>query len=476
MFKYINPGFADLFDEVSTNSKQYRGSQYSRTSGDCFRITDSSSNVLYMENSPEYWAAFFYHPAQILSSGSAPIMKFQNSSYAIVLTHCYIDRSSFYFQMRDNSNTVFGTNVDLGMYYGRGYHVEIYVKDNPADGVINVWVDGQLVYAFTGKTGEGSGFDKAVFSSGGSGYEFYFSDIAIQNTGRIGDIRVNKIPASLTDMICEWDKIVVPIGNNVDFSSGTLTANRTYILSNSQFQCAGTIRKIVMQISGILNITFFIFRKDTTTEKYNFHSVTEAYPIDASGTYTLELTSPFNIEPGDYIGFFTNRNTLRESNNGAGCHYFNGNAISDGEVSFPSSTYNYAPCLFALFEPGNIEQAIRLLESARQQGIRVEDYAEFEVSAAEKKLLLKADPAKLKAGVIDSIAMTNIAHYEGQSPVTGLSPVFTSGENTAAGDRKPLTTADKNHVLGVYEKNPLTGEPWSKSDLENLQFGIVTKA
>lgn len=492
-FKYINPGFGDLFDEASPKCVQYQNNNYSRTSGDCFRLLEGNgvnTHTLFLENAKDYWGTFYFYPVGG-SNSSATIFSFLNSIYGINLKQYFVNNTSFYFQFENNEKIVYGARIDRTFYFNKGYHIEVYVKDDQINGAINMWVNGERVFEFYGKTGNGNGFNKASFGTDNN-YVSYFSDIVIQNTGRIGDKRIAKL--NYDDIYSDLNYYDVPIGYDIQVTN-FLSVNKSFIFNNLPFKADGKLKEVTVAhfdeyyggITSTNKYSFFVLRANSSGT-YDITSKSNEYIFVHSNREnsfyncfkTFRLTVPIEVKKGDYFGYYV-ANNAEENRSGIyitpvdKCKYFVGDITKSSTVDLRTFTdYNYVPCMWFLFETTNKSIAIdQMLENNR---LNKQINSNVGVYTENKDVIFARNTLQnnLKIGKIESIAISSNAHYEGDT-LKGLSSIMKSGDNVVEGEKINFTTEDSNKILSIYDKNPFTNNSWDIDDLKDLNIGIKTK-
>lgn len=483
-FKYINPGFADLFDEVAPYRIQYANlnKNYSRTSGHAF-TTNNALQVLYLERSREYWGAMGFRAyysnkginiCLIDTANSDSVKNFINW---LRLELIQLDSTRMIFKVKYKDAVIAESTKSLNV--DTMYHLEFYVKDDPAEGVVKLWMNGELFIDYQGKTGEGNGFNRLEVTSfiGNSSvaYATLISDLIVQNTGRIGDMRVNVLPYKFDASECEWE-VSYPVGFEILTSKYTQTA-RTYIFTKNMFTIKGKVESIRVSQYGSKSaiFKFCLFRKNAATGKYNAVQATDELMTSQEGVQMLLLARPLLVEPEDYLGFYS-KESIHTFSLDKACQVIEGNDMTNAaemDIFTQTGAYEYAPSVHAIFIPDDKIEGYKAVLSLPDSLIQ---YVECSTGVVGKKMLVGVEPRNMDIGRIDCMAVTGTARYEGESAVMGLSAMVNSVDGSVEGGRLSLTTVDKNYVLGVYDKNPNKNNiAWKLSDLAGTKFGLISK-
>lgn len=151
-FKYINPGYGDLFDYNHTQT--LTNTTYAPTNGVCIPSCEAADRIA--NNSNELWIAFDVYIRRQDSSSSKTI----NTCTSTItdrnhLTGIVTHRGSYddtYFSFVVNNTEVGNTQSQITLNNNSLHHVVLHVKMSAVDGVLSCYIDKQPIFTYNGVT------------------------------------------------------------------------------------------------------------------------------------------------------------------------------------------------------------------------------------------------------------------------------------------------------------------------------------
>ena len=466
-FNWFSSGLLGDFDSIGSATQDNTLAR-SRTSG--YSVYNSSTGYLRKNVTAggEYWAATYIYPYML--SGNTNALKFRGGTTDLV----YITIQSDGTVKAYRDSAVLLGSATAKYTAGNGRHIEVRVKRDGTNGICQVWIDGSLEIDVAGNTGSAANIDNIEFQGYGAGTQLNFSDLVIQDTGRIGDWRVALLAPNAAGDSSDWDSEDVIGYAPGDYNASSYAAY-TYI-GSSGAKAAGTVNKIEAYVNAGGNGEFALFR---STGAANTFSTAAASP---TGTKSLAVGlntfiagtdfTAFDLQAGDYPGVQLDSTAKLELASSAAEQYWwlSGDRIPCTALSFgtPVSGGLALRYTYAVTNKSDAFQSIKEKGSANDAG-----FAWTNTDAALALFQLEDLPAS-GIGSIKGVQLVAKAKAEGSSAVTKLSlPV--KGASQDDGSQVTLSAAYQ-YVRRNMLTNPLTANPWTKSEVNALQAGIKAGA
>ena len=300
--------------------------------------------------------------------------------------------------------------------------------------------------------------------------------IVIKDDGRIGDARVAILPidsegdtSAFLGIDCIGSSASNPTANMA------LKANYTFFSLHPAL-VPGKLFSVEINVHTAGSIKVMIFRKNATTPT-NYDTIYSSglLPV-TTGRSVLKAGINFddnvNLLVGDFIGLYSDA-TLRMYNTYG---LFDGMEIAGDMTGQTNKTYtkssvNYVPGIKAniLTTPSNAYSAASLKIYAQP------DYSYIYTNEVGVKSLFNIGniPPGTDIGRIVGFKASYNAYQSGDG-VKGADIIVKTNNTEHLIDAGSLPLTPKGQEK-IFELNPATSLPWSISDINNLQIGIVSK-
>lgn len=495
-FQYINPGRIDLFDIISDGIQQGNDSRLieSRTSGDYFYAVNANKNKIKIEPNNEYWAAFYWYPsASMYRSMSVWLFAIYNTkkNAGVYLKRESTNSSSpITLSLKDTNDSLLAT-VPREFSLKKGTHIELYVKNDLVAGNIKFWADGELLLNYTGNIDAGEGFDETYFRGGDNAdTQDCISDLAIQNTGRIGDLRVCPLPQTLEVDEVQWDTCLVPSGYTCRQWDRDVRDSRTYILTKSPILVSGKLVSFEMLACNheiVAKLCVFRLNDNKTTYRAVESADDFIIPVrvarQAARRFTLQ--KPIDVLAGDLIGVYIYGDTVYinsylsayQDTKIGNYVVFEADITADADITMPNpSTNNICPGICVFITPNVFTEGVAALNSIDESDSKLKGLGEITVAEPEKTLLYKINTRGITIGAVETIMLSiDDASYSGNSACKSIAGIVKQDSKVYETAIQPLTTQSKSYRLEGLGINPLTSEKWKVSDLDDIRIGIKSK-
>lgn len=484
---YANPGIPNDWDLADFNSFRLdQTSNYSRNGVFSFCTSNASANQ-YIKSIPaagEYYMAGYVYCSFSLA---ASLMGFNNGSTNLMrLT--WVGATQPMYVTIDGGGTHIADGGSARLYVGSAAFIEIYYKRHSTQGIVKVWVNGVLEIDFAGNTGsEATNITAAVWRCYYT--YFYFSDMFVSTT-RINDLNIGFLDADKSRVPTYAEtSIVSSTGCNQDLNTWGSTGSSTGFsyIANDPIKVAGQITKISMRFYATGTIKCAVFTKAATSNDFTIKSYVT---LTAAATGMLTFTAPIdftaiNVTEGDYFGFTPDAvATARIYNGGdnppssASMGWFNyaGDASPAGSHLFSYSASNnvYAATAYITNISGADSYKIfpsfdKLKTQPFYLPITESAYTNTLDAKLSTFLNYRSLSASLQLGRIASVIAIPRSGYAGNPNVKTLGVFFRQNNTESTVTEKPLSTTFGQTML-LYDTNPVTGQPWTLSDLASTQL------
>ena len=375
------------------------------------------------------------------------------------------------------SSTVVGTSLSTtSLQTNTVMHIEVDYKVNSTAGWFKVYVNGVLEIDFAGNTGTAIGIDLIQYAP----YYLYMSDIAIKNDGRIGDLRIAYLPISSAGDFNDFKG--VECVNNIAQASGAGSASKanTSFFVVDPVLSAGVFTKFEVSMFYLGSIKIMVFRRNASNNA-NI-DVVYSSPLITPGAglntfYAGQHFEAFNVLPGDYIGMYCDSSasprTLYTSYNYPGYATLSGDRTGQTNLNFFGSLGSSPAAYKATIEISNTSDYHKAL--IYNPCLHAVDSGYIYAETANNKSLYNISDVSniIDTGVIVGLQVTSRVAYQGET-IKNSEVVVKAGSTESSFSVGTLTTATDAKVV-MLANNPTSSAPWTRSDINSVQIGVIAK-
>lgn len=489
-YLWYSAGLLDDF-EVRGLFAQGTSSQYARTPPYCYLnngdLTSINRLIKYLpEDSNEIWMSTYVYFDYIATNYFTNLLTAFNTTTNLFSVRVAQQTGLIYTAALIGSETQILAWSNMALDPNKGYQVEVHYIRHSSAGLVEVWLNGTLIFSFTGNTGD----ERTKITGAGSDMpnsypynksKINYSDFIFTNQGRIGNKRPVLLPLSDSGDANNFT-FQDMIGNQIASYNDVFANGYTYIFRDQSF-FEGTLKRIFVRVNSVGTITFGTFAKDLNG-KYTPKKQSKPISLSIVGEHQLISGSDFEemaLDRGDFLGFYCSNGLTvpyrydsygasdinNDTINTAVRQYSGNGFLATAPIGFEETYRLYRPCIYALYDtsPANFYETskniARILNGATLK--EQQQYASF---SAANKLLCNIGNIAIECTSIKSVRISAKAQA-GLVVDSGDFLLKIAGSELAQTKQLPTTNA---RVEAQFDG------AWTLGEINAAQIGFTVKA